>query len=384
MKTLNVLLGAGFSYDAGLPLGAGIDQFFMRDNREKLLRFYSSEWFWEDGKSDVDIHNGKNNWDAISYSYILNMLVDAYTKANNGFINYEHFYQFLVDLERDKPLLNTIIDRARASFLDDFPDVPSDSNYFYAFSDRDHSKILDIVNYLIADLLKPEKSIEILSEIYSSFLSFISGYEQVNIFTLNHDTLIEGLLDHRALKWFDGFSREDVDLKYQDKYQRCFKGDLPNEGIKLIKLHGSIDLFRYDHLETVKSGVYQRAANYTYYKPDGYSAKHGVIRVDSSGEVLQDFHSDVVPKFITGTRKEKLIESDPMYAWGMKILEEALSKPSFLFICGYSFRDSHINTILERLGYEHFESVINVNPDGIPHVDLGHVNQFSALTAFNL
>jgi hypothetical protein len=383
MKTLNVILGAGFSYDAGLPLSAGIDRFFTRDNREKLLRFYSSEWFWVDGKSDGDIHNGKNNWDAISYSYILNMFVDAYTKANNGFINYEHFYQFLVDLERDKPLLNTMIERARASFLDDFPDVPSDSNYFYAFSDRDHSKILDIVNYLIADLLKPEKSIEILSEIYSSFLGFIRGYEQVNIFTLNHDTLIEGLLDHRDLKWFDGFSREDVDLKYQDKYQRCFKGDLPNEGIKLIKLHGSIDLFRYDHLETVKSGVYQRAANYTYYKPDGYSAKHHVVRVDSSGEVLQDFHSDVVPKFITGTRKEELIESDPMYRWGMDQLHKALTHSSDLLICGYSFGDDHVNEVLKECNKGQYGRIININPGGFDIYDVKTVESYGSIKEFN-
>ena len=69
-NTLNIIIGAGFSYLAGLPLGNALRAKFDRDLREQLLRHSSSEWAWKEGKDSATINNGSIGADWISYSTI--------------------------------------------------------------------------------------------------------------------------------------------------------------------------------------------------------------------------------------------------------------------------------------------------------------------------
>ena len=69
---LTVILGAGFSANAGMPTASSIADRFNRDLREKLLSASSSEWFWIDDKDKTFINNGRLNYDYIAYSYVFN------------------------------------------------------------------------------------------------------------------------------------------------------------------------------------------------------------------------------------------------------------------------------------------------------------------------
>ena len=382
MKTLNVLIGAGFSYDAGLPLGNGIAKLFTRDNRQKLMRRYSSEWAWVDNKTDSDIHNGRIYRDVWAYEYVLNELAQAYEKLNGCLENYEDFFQFVLDLKRKREDFSEIVLAARKTYLKDSPELSENKKHLDVFEQCQASTMIEILNYLIADVLKPQFSIDILVEKYSAFLDLLRQFETATIFTLNHDTLIEDLLQFCDLDYSDGFSRDGCELRFKDRYQRCFDGQLKNTGIRLVKLHGSIDLYRYDHLREVKTGVLTAENSFTYYKPDNYAAKHKLVKVDKDGKVLQDYHSDVVPKFVTGTRKKELIINDPMYKWGMNLLQEELSKASTIFICGYSFGDDHINEILNKAKGTDYDRVINVNPISYFPIKLGEVERFESLRDF--
>ena len=55
---LNVLLGAGFSYDAGVPLVNGITPYFDRDLIGQLCKFSDSQWRWFEFQNDAGKHNG--------------------------------------------------------------------------------------------------------------------------------------------------------------------------------------------------------------------------------------------------------------------------------------------------------------------------------------
>jgi hypothetical protein len=55
MAQLNVLLGAGFSKSASLPLVGDFNPYFNRDITDKILVHSSGEWFWKDHASDVAI-----------------------------------------------------------------------------------------------------------------------------------------------------------------------------------------------------------------------------------------------------------------------------------------------------------------------------------------
>jgi hypothetical protein len=80
MSKLTVLLGAGFSFQAGLPLGKDIQEKFDRDLRYKLLNFTSGEWMWVDEKSEADINNGTMSHKHYWYSFIFNEYLEEYKK----------------------------------------------------------------------------------------------------------------------------------------------------------------------------------------------------------------------------------------------------------------------------------------------------------------
>lgn len=71
-KKLTILLGAGFSANANMPIANGVTNYFNRDLRKKLLNFSSGEWTWIDNKDQTTVHNGQLNYDYLGYSYVEN------------------------------------------------------------------------------------------------------------------------------------------------------------------------------------------------------------------------------------------------------------------------------------------------------------------------
>lgn len=82
-NSLNILVGAGFSYYAGLPLAKDIQSKFDRSLSNQLLRFGSSEWAWVETQDQAMQHNGRIGADAIEYGFILEEIIKDY-KYNNS------------------------------------------------------------------------------------------------------------------------------------------------------------------------------------------------------------------------------------------------------------------------------------------------------------
>ena len=360
-SSLNVILGAGFSFYAGLPLAKRIDSFFDRDIRKKLLRHSSSEWQWIDDKDDATINNGQINWDYVSYSYILQDMVLEYKRLNDDeFPGYEHFFQYATDLLKEKQRVAEIYQTARAKFSADYPDLSEDSMHWEVFNRPQIDLLGDIINYLIADVLWWKKGDEELLTYYGVFLDQLRSYSKVNIFSLNHDLLLEHLLKLSGIDYSDGFTREHSKIFYKNEPQRVFLNAFLGS-IKLHKLHGSIDSYKFPH-GVVEGQVQTLNEEFTYFKADSYRAKHYAKRISETGETLQGFLVDVVPKFITGTDKASLMASDYMYSTLTSLMRDALSSNADLLICGYSFGDDHINRIIEESCSKHQPKVVNINP----------------------
>lgn len=66
-----------------------------------------------------------------------------------------------------------------------------------------------------------------------------------NIFiaTLNHDTLVEQVLHSEGLPYRDGFGPTDGDVRWSDDDAY----DVPGGGPRLLKLHGSVDWYQFQH-----------------------------------------------------------------------------------------------------------------------------------------
>ncbi|MGB3150836.1 MAG: hypothetical protein WBB27_09245 [Maribacter sp.] len=389
MSKLVVIIGAGFSRPVGLPLGNDIKERFDRDQREKLLNFSSGEWMWEDGKSKTDLHNGKIHNDWLTYSYVLNELIQSYKEEKGTFENYELFYQFIIDNKSDKQLFENIYGKAKTKILEDYPSVGEFepqydgdvSPYLYRLSnDTGLKNIVDIINYLIGDLLGfSEAQFSNAIGEYEQFIEFINQYKEVEIFTLNHDLLLERLLDAFGIDYTRGFTIEESEIHYESEPLPVFRNNF-DAPVRINKLHGSLDFFRFEHYEEQGKPYLQPTGKYNYFTTMEYRAKHNAVRINpTSGEVAQDMNFDVVPKFITGTDKSEIIRNDIMYAQLFSRFEEVVSHANKILITGYSYRDVHINQELQKRSDL---NIINQNPSSEYPFEantLSHINSLMNL-----
>ncbi len=366
MDRLTLILGSGFSYNAGLPLAKDINSYFNRDNRKNLLHFPSDEWKWYDLASNVYKNNGSLMFDHIAYGYILNELFNQYTIKNSGNNNYESFYQFIVDEIKNDDFLELICKNAHFEF--DKNENISKKNRLYedytnAFCIPQRKQILNMINYLISDLLYCRELFNEFSPKYEPFLCFLSKFQQKDIITLNHDLLLEELFINKGIEYCDGFSIVNSQLQTSSKKKiKCFDGIFNSETV-LIKLHGSIDLYKFEC--AIQEGViHTPTEEYIYFKTHDYYEKQHPLRIDlRTGEIIQNIHWNITPQFITGTNKEELIRSDKMYKMLYDEFKKRIGVTNVLLIIGYSFMDEHVNNqIISALSTKSLKKIININP----------------------
>lgn len=361
-KHLIVILGAGFSANAEMPTSKTITKRFNRDLREKLLKISSSEWTWTDNKSDVEKHNGILNTDYLAYSYVFNELVKSYIKEKGSFIYYEDFYQFIIDNFSSNDWVEDLFNTARESLINDRPYLTENDyskQYLFAFDHKQFQKVSSILNYLIGDILNtiPKSDKEII-EIYQKFVDYIKQFEIVDIFTLNHDLLLEKVLELNGLTYSKGFNTENSPIAHNNLSVPFFN-NIFNENIRVHKLHGSLDFYQFRHYEDSEGMFLQPTGKYDYYMTTNYLTKHNSVRINpETKEVIQDYNCDIVPKFITGTKKMEIIKYDILYKQLFQNFVEAIEKSDNLLISGYSFSDEHLNSKIKTKEF----SFINQNP----------------------
>lgn len=363
-KHLTVILGAGFSANAGMPTASTIAERFNRDLRGKLISVSSSEWFWIDDKDETFIHNGKLNYEYLAYSYVFHELVKSYVDDRGGFIYYEDFYQYIIDNFTNAEWAGNLFEIARKSLLVDNPFFLEEKNkeyyqsHLFAFDYKQFQKVSNILNYLIGDILRViPKNDDELKEIYKEFIGFISQFKVVDIFTLNHDLLLERVLELFGLKYSKGFNAINSPISHNGASVPYFNNTF-NEDIKIHKLHGSLDFFQFKHY--VNNGFCLKpTGEYDYYMTTNYATKHNSIRINpNTKEVLQDYNPDIVPKFISGSKKLDTIDNDFLFKHLFQNFQKVINETEKLFISGYSFSDEHLNKKLKANKFDY----INQNP----------------------
>ncbi len=383
-----VLIGAGFSKPAGLPLAKEIEGFFTRNNKDNILKFISGETKWFDFASETYRHNGKLGFDHLAYGYILNELVKTFVKKNKSFTNYEDFYQFLIDGFQQKGFIDPILKDAETVCLGENPNLKENSysaSYLYAFKHTSSSHLTSLINHLIADLLYWRKTKKEIDSTYAAFVSFLSQYNCVDFTTLNHDLLLEYLLENQAKrKYSDGFSENQKTLlSSEGKPLNTFVGKFP-EPISVIKLHGSIDTYKYLICKEEGASV-TYTGDYIYYKTLDYYEKQKPERYDpATGKKVQTFHFEIMPQFIAGTKKDNIIKNDKMYSCLYSEFDKRIHSNEKLLIIGYSYADPHVNEkILSIIKCKTVKQIINVNPgmefpfesNGVEVINLKGINE---------
>lgn len=354
MNNLVVLIGAGFSVDMGLPLAWQISEHFGEGFERNAFRESSSEWRWK--------KQGENSYND-ERKYGLSFYLSKYRLENgigsSDYFNYEEFYAYLSiqQLAKDENEMRSFF----TSLLGRSDTV-------------DHieiSELQDIFQYLVADLLiyKSEKFQANLLK-YHSFITKIQNpkYTKVVIITLNHDVLLESLLNTFNLPFHEHFSTDNSPLVCDDgSPQYCFNINPDQAGITITKLHSDKYTYAFNEFDTnyyIETSNRFLTGRKLFYKTRNYNKKqfaHQRGFKDALG------NPNLTPRFITGTNKSELMEKDEYYSQLYEYSRQAFLHGNELLICGLSFADVHVNELINLMADK---KITNVNPNDKVHQHL--------------
>ena len=236
---VSFLFGAGVSIPGGLPNTEEITRAIQQDPRV-YLHTNSNFYFKE---NDSEIEDSKHIDVIRKYLLLLNEYWDKYYREMPvKKINYEDLYYMALQIHQS--LIKDVDNPALLPFEEEIIPVMKelvkplvseirDWNY-EELAQMTVDYIHDVVFLSLAGDLKTPKYLEFLKE------AIDDPFEQnANIFTLNHDKLVDNYLSGLGIEYVDGFGDEVIRMRWWSSDWR----DNEKGKTKLIKLHGSIDWY---------------------------------------------------------------------------------------------------------------------------------------------
>lgn len=328
-KTTGFLLGAGASYELGLPL---VDELTIEFKRS-ILR----------------------NWNAPYYKVSRKIEEVLYPLLNDNSMNYEDIIG-RIEVE---------INRTRGN------------NQLYQEWYAVLGRYLEAVSILLLERhTKNEQFINERLYLLEEIKNFCSE-KPLWIFSLNHDLIIEMFAKYYQIPLKCGFNtyKEVSGIKFEelsreDMEKNRFKFIYNEAGINLVKLHGSLDIFTYldgkSYLKlahnigndsTLIKGINQLISNDPTIK-QGVKCTNEITYYDENN-VLQFLRMTIM----SGKHKYSSKVSHNMDDWFFKIFKGHINYVNELYCIGYSFQDKHINSVVyDWLAFSNERKIIIVNP----------------------
>jgi hypothetical protein len=238
--------------------------------------------------------------------------------------NYEDIYAVALQIVQDetREITNPLISRSLAAIkkasrrLHVGKEHHIDRNSFASLADR----ACDLVQWTVYHGLSRAKT-PIGMEAIAAVARLTDA---VDIFTVNHDTLVKLQLARSGIPFCDGFGKKTGDV-------RIYGASWSGRRVRVLKLHGSTKwyLFRFpewDQFASVESN-------------QGYAK-------DQRGQLLDDL--DVKPLFLTGTTVKEQAYGIGLFGEIFGKFRELLSTHRTLICCGYGWGDKGINIRLSQ------------------------------------
>ncbi|NQT65683.1 MAG: SIR2 family protein [FCB group bacterium] len=196
------------------------------------------------------------------------------------------------------------------------------------------------INRIVTDLLLfPKKDISYLKILKE--LSDDKNIEIIDIFSLNHDLLLESYFDKNNIIFCDGFSEPTGKSTLKHIDLKLFNG---NNKINLLKLHGSSNWFRY------KEFIAKSISSHIDHKKDE-NGNH-IIPVSSKAEIL------------IGTFNKLIDYNYGIFSELFCLFINRLNQINILIISGYSFGDEGINAkIIEWYYKDSRNKIVLIDPN---------------------
>lgn len=166
----------------------------------------------------------------------------------------------------------------------------------------------------------------------------------VDLFTLNHDTVIEQFLDRCHVKYTEGFGPPINDVRYWSPEK--FEDHAYN--VRLFKLHGSVNWF--------------------LFRPNTATGRNEAVGIPLGGDFWHTRNPDGElqlpldgrPVLLAGTFNKMLQYTTGIYADLYCQMYSSLQETEILILCGYGFGDKGINTRLIEWVYSSPQNMLVV------------------------
>jgi hypothetical protein len=242
--------------------------------------------------------------------------------------NYEDHFACLKQIVQDEtceivnPLITGSVQQLKDAAASLYLPISAhiDDNRFASLAERASDLIQCIVFHALRSAGAPV-GLELFTEMAEKF-------PQIDIFSLNHDLLIESQFENQNVPYADGFGEQDGDATL---FSRSWNEDAP--GVRLFKLHGSVDwyLFRFKN-----RGVDQ----YAKLRKNPDDAK------DSRGDRISPL--EIVPSFLTGTTVKEQAYGYSLYGELFEQFRHRLCGHHTIVFSGYGWGDKGINIRLNQ------------------------------------
>lgn len=360
MKSISLLLGAGFSAPMGYPVGKKLNDLLLNCSTE-IFSFSAggSLITTPDGKKPVTGY--KNSYD-VEFEFCIALM--QYFNALRGYFDYEEFYDFFryeanEDKEVERIAQPFLQDRTTTQLLGALKTVYVQVIAFY-LKDANGKKYYDDEPYTLGLHFYPG---------YTGILKYLHAISQnhtVNVHTLNHDLLFESFANSEFMagELSDGF--EELSSPFYGALRandRSYHARLSmytgryDKKFRLFKLHGSRDYAVY-HRNDGALAIRERYVKTRY--GIGFGDIYKEVK-NGKGELAYEhcwinYHAD----FLTGTTSKIERYKDPLFYQNMfRYFTDNLKNADSLLIVGYGGRDSEVNRlILENFDYKNKPSYI--------------------------
>ena len=347
-KLTGLLLGAGASYEIGMPLVQGLTKEICN-------------WLTPDKLRSLNV-----SWRSQGGGYGDRILDDFISVLRRKDQHYESLLGYLeVQYGRSSP----------------------DSQQYHAL----YSWLVDLVYHLL--YWRHTNNVEFIkrnSAYYDGICSLIDANRPLWIFSLNHDVIVECLCCKHRIPLNAGFTNEVVDLPRRNN-ECTIIGDLKAEvltgkhvessampffphgvrGVNLLKIHGALDIFTFrdgqDLLRLLRVGddidgpirALRSANQELVYRPDvPIRATNEIAYEDHTGELQFLRRSLLAGAFKFNSRHPQVLPTK-----FLQHFRSYINNVSRLVCVGYAFSDSHVNGVMrEWLEFDHTRQLEIVDP----------------------
>ena len=324
------LFGAGVSLPCGALATDCVTDIVLRgEGVHRHVRRYSDGTYFLSAES----HPGLGDLEGLErircFLAFLKSHADKYFEKRmrgDHVADYEDLYYLVTQLtdavdEYENPAVSDLLEAADRKFRK--PRLPSHSSFPSSdLYDETRRYIKGIVSDLLSDLQPAQNHLRQIVQAATD-----PSVSKLEIFTLNHDRLIERSLEKAGILFSNGFAQISEDLRCWDG--RKFAGS--RRKVRLSKLHGSVDWYpvRFSCGGSSRVCIATNGDVEHAHGPDG-------------GPVVLLGHDH--PEMLIGTFNKMLEYTTGIYADLFCAFRTALWALDRLVISGYSFGDKGVNT----------------------------------------